>query len=128
MNGANQKYEVVLLNLCCFMVEEKGYDDVYLKFEGKRIWPENAKKLPISEDTVTNLDVNLGEFVSGDMITIALWDWDLFSPDDHYGNFEIYFEGEEGRYTTDLTLNTRETTKARYRLEWECFPVGSYND
>jgi hypothetical protein len=108
------------------MVEEDGFDDIYLKFNGKKFWPINGKKMGIAADTVTTLDIKLGEFSPGEPIKIELWDWDLLSADDFYGDFSFVFEGDEGSFSTDLQQNTRKTRRARYRLEWEAFPVPSF--
>ncbi|HBH22606.1 MAG TPA: hypothetical protein DDY13_04205 [Cytophagales bacterium] len=126
MEQKEQQYEIILLNLYCYMVEEDGFDDIYLKFNGKKFWPINGKKMGIAADTVTTLDIKLGEFSPGEPIKIELWDWDLLSADDFYGDFSFVFEGDEGSFSTDLQQNTRKTRRARYRLEWEAFPVPSF--
>jgi hypothetical protein len=99
------------------MVEEHKYDDVYLKFDGEKIWPPEKKQQPVFMDSETELGVNIPGLKEGDKVKIELWDWDLLSPDDLLGTFEMVI-AYGGPYTTDMTRNLRETKKAKYTLEW----------
>lgn len=106
-----------LRRLYCHVVEENGYDDVYLKADGAKIWPVGKKQQPVHEDTVTELDLEIMDLPPGQVYEIQLWDWDRFSADDLYGTFPLLIE-EGGPFTTDLIRNDRKTSKAHYTLEW----------
>ncbi len=117
----SSKYVTLILkSLYCYLVEEEGSDDVFLKFKNKKIWPQHKKCLPISMDTTTPLDVVIEGLRMGDRATVELWDWDLLSPNDHLGSFHMVLDGAIGEsFSTDLTLNLKETQKAKYTLSWE---------
>jgi hypothetical protein len=111
-------YTLTLRNLHCYFVEEWDHDDVYLKFNGQKIWPEHKRQMPIKMDTITKLDVEINHLAMGQKVKIELWDWDLLSSDDLLGVFTINVSSG-GPYTTDMVPNPDETNKAKYTLEWE---------
>lgn len=108
-----------LLQLHCYFVEEMGYDDVFLKYDGEKIWPEEGKQQPIMMDTITELNVEIKGIIKNTQITIELWDWDLLSPNDKLGTFTMTIEDDMGTFSTDLVQNKKETKKAKYTLDWE---------
>lgn len=99
------------------MVEEHKFDDVYLKYDKKRIWPLEKKQQPVYMDSETELNVSITGLKDGQRIQIELWDWDLLSPDDLLGTFNMQI-AYGGPYTTDMVRNLKETKKAKYTLEW----------
>ena len=107
-----------LTRLHCYLVEEPGHDDVYLKYNGNKIWPPDKKQQPIEMDTVTELDVAIEGLLDEQVIHIELWDWDLFSSDDLLGVFSLPIS-PGGPFSTDMKINTHETDKAKYTLDWE---------
>lgn len=112
-------YTLVLLRLHCYFVEEQKYDDVFLKFDGEKIWPENKKKQPVMMDTTTELNVEISHVPENQEIVIELWDWDFLSPNDKLGTFTLKVEEESGECSTDMVQNLQETQKAKYTLDWE---------
>ncbi len=115
-----QKVHTLLLTrLHCYFVEERDYDDVFLKYNGKKIWPKNKKQQPIMMDTITDLDVEIKDLSRNQEVVIELWDWDFLSPNDKLGTFTLFIEGEIGSFSTDMVQNIKETTKAKYTLDWE---------
>jgi hypothetical protein len=111
------KLTLHLYRLFCHVVEEQGYDDVYLKADGIKIWPVGKKQEPVHEDSITELDLQIMDLKAGQQYVIELWDWDLISADDLYGTFMLPIE-EGGPFTTDLVRNLQKTRKAHYTLEW----------
>jgi len=109
-----------LKKLFCYFVEEHGYDDVYLKFQGEKIWPTDKRQQPVSMDSVTDLNVEIKSVIADSVVTIELWDWDLLSSDDLLGTFTLKAH-VGGPYTTDMKRNHEETDKAKYKLEWEVY-------
>ncbi|MGF1635550.1 MAG: hypothetical protein ACFCUU_00650 [Cyclobacteriaceae bacterium] len=114
----NRKFNIVLLNLYCYAVEESGFDDVFLKFNKKKIWPVDKCQIPVRESTITPLDVEIVSIEPGENIEVEVWDFDYLSPNDLLGTFHIKADAG-GPYSTDMIQNTAETTKAKYTLEWE---------
>jgi hypothetical protein len=91
-----------LLRLHCFFVEEMGYDDVFLKYEGNKIWPTEDKQQPIMMDTITELDVEIKDITKNKEISIELWDWDLLSPNDKLGTFTLIVDEDMGTFSSVL--------------------------
>jgi hypothetical protein len=112
---------VLLLRLHCYFVEEAGYDDVFLKFKGKKIWPKDKKQQAVMMDTTTELNVELHGIERHQPIEVELWDWDLLSPNDKLGVFKMIIDGSPGPFSTDMVQNLIETKKAKYTLDWEVY-------
>jgi hypothetical protein len=70
-------------------------------------------------DTTTDLAVEIKDVNIGQEIIIELWDWDLLSPNDKLGTFTLILQKELGQFSTDMVQNRKETTKAKYTLDWE---------
>lgn len=119
METSRKSLILILLRLHCYFVEENGYDDVFLKFNGKKIWPEIKKQQPIMMDTTTELNVEIKNITKDQEICIELWDWDLLTPNDKLGTFTMKNEGGSGQFSTDMMQNRKETSKAKYTLDWE---------
>lgn len=113
-------YNIQIRKLFCYFVEERGYDDVYLKFNDEKIWPPDKRQQPISMNTETELDIKLESVKGGSEVVIELWDWDLLSSDDLLGTFTLKVD-VGGPYSTDMKRNPSETDKAKYSLEWEVY-------
>jgi len=112
-------YTLTLARLHCYLVEEHQFDDVYLKYDGKKIWPTGKKQQPIMMDTTTDLNIEIEGLVKNQKIVIELWDWDLISPNDKLGTFSLVIGGEPGPFFTDMVQNRKETKKAKYTIDWE---------
>jgi hypothetical protein len=100
-------------------VEENEYDDVFLKYEGEKIWPIEKKQQPIMMDTTTELDIEIRDLNLFKQVEIELWDWDFLKPNDLMGTFSLIIEGSDGQYSTDMIQNRKKTKKAKYTLVWE---------
>jgi hypothetical protein len=121
MATAEKKLTIQLVRLHCYFVEEAGYDDVFLKFQGKKIWPVDKKQQAIMMDTTTELNIELTNIERGQKVEVELWDWDFLSPNDKLGLFNMIIDGSPGPFSTDMVQNKRETQKAKYTLEWEVY-------
>ncbi len=110
-----------LSNLYCYFVEENSFDDVFLKLDGKKIWPKNKKMKHMMMDTSVELNVEIKGVKIDQQIVIELWDYDWLSSNDLLGTFSFTIEGVSGPFTTDMKRNKEETDKAKYTLEWEVF-------
>lgn len=119
MKDSQSLHTLILSQLHCYFVEESEYDDVFLKYKGKKIWPTDKKQQPIMMDTTTKLDVELKEISKNQEVVIELWDWDFLSPNDKLGTFTMVIEGDPGSFFTDMVQNIKETKKAKYSLDWE---------
>ncbi len=114
-------YTLKLTRLHCYFVEETEYDDVYLKYNGKKIWPADKRQQPVMMDTTTDLNVEIREIAKNQEVAIELWDWDFLSPNDKLGTFKLIVQGDPGPFSTDMVQNQKETKKAKYTLDWEVY-------
>jgi hypothetical protein len=121
MKTSKFAYTVRLSRLHCYFVEENQYDDVFLKYKGKKIWPKDKKQQPVMMDTTTDLDIEISGIARNETVKIDLWDWDLLSPNDKLGSFHLVVEGDFGSFSTDMIQNLKETKKAKYTLDWGVF-------
>ena len=119
MEAAPNTYTLILPRLHCYFVEEHEYDDVYLKYNGKKIWPKDKKRQPIMMDTATELNIEINDISKNQEVVIELWDWDFLSPNDKLGTFTLVVEGDTGIFSADMVQNRKETKKAKYTLDWE---------
>ena len=119
MKGAPNMYTLILPRLHCYFVEEHEYDDVYLKYNGEKIWPKDKKCQPIMMDTTTELNIRINDISKNQEVVIELWDWDFLSPNDKLGKFTLVVEGDPGPFSADMIQNRKETEKAKYTLDWE---------
>ena len=87
MDTTQKTYKLILSRLHCYFVEEYGSDDVYLKYNSKKIWPKDKKQQPIMMDTTTELEVEIKDIHKNQEVVVEFWDWDLLSPNDRLGTF-----------------------------------------
>ena len=106
---------IKLRSLQCILNDEVDKDEVYLKLDGKKIWPSGLYKQINSGDKV---DMNLSFEHSDEKMRIELWDFDFLSKNDLLGSFTITPGGERGAFTANMMLE-REGSTASYMLEWE---------
>jgi len=121
METSQHTFTVRLTRLHCYFVEENDYDDVFLKYKGKKIWPKDKKQQPMMMDTSKELDVEIPGLARNEEIEIELWDWDFLTPNDKLGTFTMIAEGDAGPFFTDMVQNTKETKKAKYTIDWEVY-------
>jgi len=109
-------HSIKLLTLHCHVSDEDGLDEVYLKYNKKKIWPEKIKTLPLGE---TPLNISIEDPPKGESIEIELWDKDLVSADDKLGVFTLVLDQFGGGFVTVMTrINTNV---ASYELIWEYY-------
>lgn len=101
----------------CNVPDEIDKDEMFLKFEGEKIWPIDSKYFKIDADD--KVDVNHEMEVSAGWIEIQLWDFDFVSKNDHLGSFKLKVDDTSGKYSASMKLNTKETKSASYYMEWE---------
>ncbi|MFC2124063.1 hypothetical protein ACFLU5_04560 [Bacteroidota bacterium] len=117
---APPKLNIRLLNLNCYTTGESGDDEVFLKLDGKKIWPVKGKYVSMKTDKV-ELRVEIPDIEKGSMVEIELWDYDLFSPNDKIGVFKLQVDGQGGPFIAEMIRNEKESSIARYNMDWEIF-------
>jgi hypothetical protein len=109
---------IKLLSLHCTLNDEVDDDEVYLKYEGKKLWPagpyksiKSGDKKPIGKEFVHRTD--------HDMV-VELWDFDFFSKNDLLGTFRMHIEEDDRASTYFTTMKPAgQDSTASYMLEWE---------
>ncbi len=107
--------------IICNVPDESDKDEIFLKIDGKKIWPAKSKFMKIGVDEV--LDINLIENLEGDWIELELWEFDYTSRNDHLGSFHLDLTQGAGHYGTILSNNTEVSEEADYMLNWEILPT-----
>ncbi|ELR69372.1 hypothetical protein C900_05062 [Fulvivirga imtechensis AK7] len=110
-------YKLRLLKLNCYRQNEADGDEIFIKYQNKRVWPLNSKYQKLNEGSAKlNLDISGIEKES--MVTLELWDYDLFTPNDMLGTFSMLVNERGGPFTTDLKRDMG-TDDSKYSIEWE---------
>lgn len=100
----------------CTTPDEIDKDEMYLKKDGKKIWPEGEKFYRVDTGDITDIELDLE--VSEGWNEIELWDYDYVSLNDRLGVFKFKIDHEPGKYSTSMTLLERNST-ASYIMYWE---------
>lgn len=107
-------YNLRLLNINCYISDEADADEVFLKFNGKKIWPKS--KYEKMKDGSLKLNVEIKVEKDSKNI-LEIWDYDFWTPNDKLGTLTINADKMGGPFTTDFTKTDKGTS--RYSVEWE---------
>lgn len=115
---SEEKVTVRLNKLHCYQNNEERYDDIFLMYEGKQIWPKAKRHVDVPIGS-TKLMVEIPHITPNNEIVIEIWDHDKLSPNDLYGHTRfIVDQSGSGPYTVDMVPLT-EKEVARYSIDWE---------
>ncbi|MFY0606959.1 MAG: hypothetical protein JXR10_09595 [Cyclobacteriaceae bacterium] len=111
--------EILLKKLQCIVNDEIDEDEVYLKYDGKKIWPEDGIYKGIDNSETFELGVTVNHSDPNKVLTIELWDFDYLSPNDFLGTFDIRLGHDtHGSFSTSMALKEEGST-ASYILHWQ---------
>ena len=113
---------VKLKSLTCFITDEDKFDDVYLKYNGKKVWPQDKKHHPVPVGN-TKLNFVISDIAPNTMMEIELWDYDTLSANDLLGKFTIVVDKVGPPYTVDM-VTPKPKDLAKYTLEWQAVTTG----
>jgi hypothetical protein len=102
-----------LKTLTCHHCDERDGDELFIKFNGKRIWPEKEKYIKGADNCVIPINIFLPVEGSAKII-LQLWDYDLIC-NDLLGEFN-FLADENGQFVCDL--NNRGTGVHKFSLEF----------
>lgn len=108
--------KIQLISVQCTTPDEIDKDEMYLKFGGKKIWPEGERYHQVDTGDVEKVDLELE--VSEGWNEVELWDYDFVSHNDLLGVFKFKVDDLPGKYSTSMKLLERNST-ASYMLFWE---------
>ncbi|NQZ77027.1 MAG: hypothetical protein HRT61_13130 [Ekhidna sp.] len=100
----------------CTTPDEIDKDEMYLKMDGKKIWPEGERYHRVDTGDVSS--VNLDLEVKEGWNEIEVWDFDFVSANNLLGVFKFKVDLTPGDYSTSMKLLERDST-ASYLLFWE---------
>jgi hypothetical protein len=109
--------KIKLTSIKCNVPDEIDKDEMFLKYNGEKIWPSDAMFFRMDVDQKVSLE-HVMEVPEGE-VEIQLWDFDYASLNDHLGSFIFKVDQEYGKFTCSMKANTKETKSASYFLQWE---------
>ena len=109
--------KIKLNEIICNVPDEADKDEIFLKLNGQKIWPQKSKYQKIGVDEA--IDVNIGGEFDGEWVEVELWDFDFASRNDHLGTFHLELNQTSGHYGTILSNNMDVSEEADYMLNWE---------
>lgn len=110
------KFSLRLNKIHCYLQDEGDGDELFLKYEGKRIWPSDKKYTKSTPEPI-EVKVKIDDLDVHCHLKIELWDYDFFTPNDKLGVFTMQLNERGGPFITDLTTKGG----AKYSLEWEVY-------
>ncbi|MEQ8473279.1 MAG: hypothetical protein RIC35_18935 [Marinoscillum sp.] len=110
---------LLLKELECIVNDEIDEDEVYLKYNGEKIWPEHGLYKGIDNSETFEVGVEISHPDRNEPVVIELWDFDYLSANDFLGTFEMIIgEDHEGSFSTSMNIKEKGST-ASYILFWE---------
>ncbi|MEQ9288581.1 MAG: hypothetical protein RIG77_16795 [Cyclobacteriaceae bacterium] len=106
-----------LKSLTCFQNDEDKFDDVFIKHEGKKIWPTDKKHEDVSVGNY-KLGVDISGIKPNSEVILEIWDHDTFSPNDLLGSTKMIPDQPGGPYQVDMQP-AHDSDIARYSIEWQ---------
>jgi hypothetical protein len=113
--GIDMKVGFRLRHLKCLLSSEYEGDEVYIRYNNRKIWPKDEMWYRVSQGEEVLMDVKQPVASVGDKVELELWECDIVSHS-KLGNFIFSIDSSRGTYTVDLAS---KNGKAKYSLVWE---------
>ena len=112
-----QKQKFLRLDsLVAFLQTEKDGDEIFIKYNGQKIVPSEAKFIRMTTDEPVPLQVELPLDQTQQWVELELWDYDRFSANDHLGNFRLLVDEVAENFTAELRREAE--SEGKYVLNW----------
>jgi len=105
-----------ITHITCNVNDESDGDEIYLRMNGKKIWPTGLFKGIKTNETVS-VDVSV-DVATDEYATVELWEYDLLTKNDLLGTFKMRMNEQGGPFQTSLQLNNLNYL-ASYLLTWD---------
>ncbi len=110
------KFSLRLNKIHCYLQEESDGDELFIKYNGKRIWPSDSKFQKAKSGSI-DVKVRIDDLDTQCELQLELWDYDFLTPNDKLGIFQMQLNERGGPFITDLSTKSG----AKYSLEWEVY-------
>jgi len=111
-----KKRFVRLDSLVAYTQTETDGDEIFIRYQGKKIAPETGKFFKINNEPVPlNVEIPVEEL--GQWVELELWDYDHFTPNDKLGTFRFLADEVAENFTAELVPD-QDAAIARYVLGW----------
>ena len=111
--------KILLTKLQCIVNYEIDEDEVFLKYNGEKIWPESGLYKGIDTSETFEVNVTIENENPETPMVVELWDFDFLSANDFLGTFTMKIGSDtEGSFSTSMALKEEGST-ASYILYWE---------
>ena len=110
-------FECRLMSISSYHQSESDGDEIFIKINKKKIWPEKEKYSNIDEAVPTKINHAIPLTKLEGIIEVELWEYDNIISSSCLGKFPLALSETGGPYTTDLKLTSKEF--AQYSLTWE---------
>ena len=104
-----------LESIVSYVQTERDGDEIFIKYNDKKVAPVDAKFVKMSKDPVP-LEVEIELGTNEKWVELELWEHDHFSPNDSLGSFKLLVDQASDTFTAELVRN--KDSDARYVLNW----------
>ena len=104
-----------LESIIAYMQTETDGDEIFIKYKGEKIAPEQAKFIRMTNEPAP-LEVEVPVDENDHWVELELWDYDNFSPNDRLGKFKLLVDEVSEGFTAEL--QPEKDAVARYVLNW----------
>jgi len=112
---AARKISFKLNSIKCLLNSEYQGDEIYVRYDGKKIWPEDRKwhRMRSGDEAILNIILPVENI--GRKVDLELWEND-FLRHSRLGSFIFLLDSLGGPFTVDMF---QKDGKAKYSLVWE---------
>ena len=105
-----------ITKLHCYRQDEKDGDEIFIRHNKKKIWPEDSKYQRMEEGKY-DLNIVLPNIEVDNKVELELWDYDFLTPNDLLGTFLFHMDKWGGPYKTDIKTDAQGVL-GKYMIEW----------
>jgi hypothetical protein len=116
------QFECRILTIQSYHQSESDGDEIFLKINGKKIWPTNERYITLRDAQPGKINHTISIPKLEGAIEVELWEYDNILSSTCLGQFSLVLSESGGPFNTDLKLTSKEF--ARYSLAWEVLRQG----